>query len=37
MRTVFLNSEVQVMPQQVDITNTDERIIRRPFSLDRVL
>lgn len=26
-----MNSEVQVMPQQNDITNTDERIIRRPF------
>ncbi len=31
MRTVFMNSEVQVMPQQIDITNTDERIIRRPI------
>ena len=26
-----MNSEVQVMPQQIDITNTDERIIRRPI------
>jgi hypothetical protein len=31
MRTVIMNSEVQDMPQQNDITNTDERIIRRPF------
>jgi hypothetical protein len=26
-----MNSEIQVMPQQSDISNTDERIIRRPF------
>jgi hypothetical protein len=31
MRTVFMNSEVQAIPQQNDIKNTDERIIRRPF------
>ncbi|MCM3570952.1 hypothetical protein, partial [Neobacillus mesonae] len=26
-----MNTEVQVMPQQADITNKEERIIRRPF------
>jgi hypothetical protein len=31
MRTVFMNTKVQVMPQQADITNKEERIIRRPF------